>query len=122
MKFTEVEVDENFPLRKFESVNHVWEWGLTPMIFGVRIRAGMVGEIGCELDYCAGADLNYVMLWLGFISAIMSMLPEEVTPQTLNSLFPKQSVEPLSNDQQCMDKLFKLAATLRDTEGATNYY
>lgn len=57
MKFTKTEPNENFFYR-WVSENNIWEVGFTQMLFGVRVRAGKVGDIGCELDYCAGADLT----------------------------------------------------------------
>jgi hypothetical protein len=125
MTFHEAEPDENFPIRKFESTNHTWEWGLTPMLFGVRVRAGLVGSMACEVDYCCGPGSDEQMLWLGFLSGLMLQLPESITPAELTKLLPRQTVKPLSLDKECQEKLFKLAEhlaanSIRDNQGCAS--
>ena len=112
MKFSEVETEENFPIVKFESENKVWEWGLTPMGFGVRVRVGQVGWPCVEIDYCAGPDVADQMFWLGCITAIMHGLPENITARALCDLFPRQTIKPMRLDKECQEKLFELGQTV----------
>jgi hypothetical protein len=112
MRFHEVEPDENFPLRKFESTGKRWEWGLAPMLFGVRVRVGQVGWPVCEVDYCCGPNSDEQSFWLGFISGLMMQLPEAITPRELCDLFPRQKIKPISLDKDCQEALFQLAETL----------
>ncbi len=37
MRIREVEVNENYPIRRFQSEGGLWEWGIRPMLFGYRV-------------------------------------------------------------------------------------
>jgi hypothetical protein len=114
LKWESVEADENFPHRKLRSLpNGDWEYGLTPMIFGIRIRLAKREAIGCVIDYCTGADLDQTYLWFGFITALLFMLPEDTSESEMATLFPKQTIKPLKEDKECQRGLFALAKTLR---------
>jgi len=115
MKIREVEVNENYPIRRFQSEGGLWEWGIRPMLFGFRVTIGqcespVLGVATIEADYCCGPELTSAMLWLGFISAILHQLPEEITAPELNRLFPKQRIKPLYEDPDCRAALEELAA------------
>lgn len=56
MQFTKTEPNINF-FQRLVSENEIWEVGFTQMLFGVRVRASIVGNGWCTLDYCAGDDL-----------------------------------------------------------------
>jgi hypothetical protein len=105
--------DENFPAAHLVSAPAGrWELGLVPMLFGVRVRVGLVGDLGPELDYCAGAERTMQMLLLGLITGYMACLPEEVTRYDLRALFPVQHKRPMDQDKECMGKLLELATVI----------
>lgn len=107
MKFTKTEPNENF-FSRWVSENNIWEVGFTQMLFGVRVRAGKVGDIGCELDYCAGADLVWQMQLLIVIITALEKLPESTTCKEMQLIFPIQNIKPIKNDKNCWLKLKKL--------------
>ena len=117
MNFESVEPDENYPIRKCRSLPEgKWELGLTPMMFGVRIRASPPGSYGCSLDYCCGSDQDQIYFWFGFVMALFLMLPEDITQSELERLFPHQNVKPISLDKQLQSNLHELARILRKRE------
>jgi hypothetical protein len=118
MWFDCTEVDENFPLARFisEPLGR-WEWGLVPMLFGTRIRVGLVGDGGPTLDYCCGSNRDEWFLFLGLISGHMMWLPEEITPQELLAIFPVQHKRPLDQDPVCREKLLALGSILERMYG-----
>ena len=107
MRFTKTEPNENF-FSRWVSENSIWEVGFTQMLFGVRVRAGKVGDIGCELDYCAGADLTWQMQLLIVIMTALEKLPESTTSKEIQLIFPIQNIKPIKNDNFCWLKLKKL--------------
>ena len=114
MHFESVEPDENYPIHKLRSQpNGNWELGLTPMIFGVRIRASLVGAMGCSLDYCCGDDPDQIYLWFGFVTALFFMLPEDISQNEVEKLFPRQTIKPIRLDEKLKTNLHKLAKHLR---------
>jgi hypothetical protein len=117
VKIREVETNENYPVRRFQSEGGVWEWGIRPMLFGFRVTIGqcespVLGMPTIEADYCTGPEIESALLWCGFISAIMLQLREDLPAPALNRLFPRQTVKPLYNDPACTKSLEELAEHL----------
>jgi hypothetical protein len=54
MNFNPAEPNENF-FQRWISEEGRWEIGFYRVIFGVRVRLGLVGADGVILDYCAAA-------------------------------------------------------------------
>lgn len=113
MKLVRAPDDENFPLAHLQSAPAGrWELGLVPMLFGVRVRVGLVGELGPELDYCAGADHAMQFLLLGLLSGYLLRLPEEISRYDLRALFPIQHKRPMVEDKECWGKILNLAEVI----------
>ncbi len=111
MKFHQIAPDENYSVLKLTSENGVWELGLTQMIFGVRVRAGVRGDGWCPVDYCGGADRCFVAALLSVITGILETFPEEVTPSEIQKLLPTYERKPISDDP-CWEKLRALRMKL----------
>jgi hypothetical protein len=112
MIFLETEPDENFPLRKFLSEGGRWELGLTPMMFGVRVRLGVAGNPWCTLDYCAGPKPADQFFLLGIVAGICFWLAEETSEIDLQRVFPRQTIKPMSEDKECFQSLLELGEKL----------
>jgi hypothetical protein len=110
MKFTAVQPDENYPLCRAVSETGRWELGLVPMIYGVRVRAGLVGDGGCTVDYCAGADRGVQTRLLALVHAILCGQPEGLTHEALRVLLPTYARRPINLDPVCWGRLCELAA------------
>lgn len=117
MMFETVEPDINFPIyRKRSLPAGLWEIGLTPMLFGVRVRMGQTDSTFVVLDYCIGPVMDIQFLWFGIICGICSYLPEEISENRLRALFPHQTIKPLALDPECVESLFTLRDRLREAE------
>lgn len=113
MTFVRVTADENFPLVKFATASGRWELGLSPALFGVRVRAGVPAEQFLAIDYCAGADFIFQMRVLECVLNILSSLPETVRASEVKSFMPSHARTPIDG-QPCWRRLQKMeAAALR---------
>jgi hypothetical protein len=110
--------DKNSGLYKRKtSSDGVYEIGIYPVIFGFRIRAGFVGRMWCELDYCAGADLTMINLLYNIVVTIMSKRIEQ--NENPFAGFPKQDVKPMINDPECLQKMMELFKDYKIEEAVT---
>lgn len=98
MKFNEAERTENFPLKRFVSEVGRWELGFYPVIFGVRLRMGVVGDPWVDVDYCCGANFGFQRALLLCILTLLADVDEQITPAELNRILPAGEIKPLFND------------------------
>jgi hypothetical protein len=114
MNFKKSEADENYQIARWVSENNVWEIGLNPVIFGIRVVGGRVGS-GCySINYCAANDKMFALQVLVTVFRIMVLLPESTTARELEDLLPKYDVKPINLDP-CWENLQELAAKLEET-------
>ncbi len=104
MNFQPVNPDANYFIR-FASETGRWECGLTRMLFGVRVRAGVAGTGGCVVDYCAGADRVFMFELLLVVVEILEALPESTTEAELSAMLPGHTVKPINQDPACWPQL-----------------
>lgn len=97
MKFTPAPPDEGYMLR-FVSEGGAWEVGLGPVMYGIRVRAGRVGDGYYAVDLCGGADQFFTAQLLASVTIVLEALPEHVTPGAVHDLFPTYCVRPLHKD------------------------
>lgn len=123
-KFTELPDNEDMIFRQ---VRENIEIGVAPMIYGYRIRANILGEGSCWIDYCAGSDVKEVENIYSLVISIMNKRMDEFNPGSLpeqlgisNDIvirqrashtfkdFPRQNVKPMFNDFECFMKLSEM--------------
>ncbi len=109
MQFTKATSNENFPKGRWISENNVWEIGFLPVLYGVRVRLGKVGSACVDLDYCAGDNLGFALILLVTVINILEALPESITAQQIEKLFPMYEVKPIDRDPYCWRRLQELA-------------
>jgi len=114
MKFSIAPRTINFPISRFVSENGRWEIGLVPVLFGVRVRAGLVGSDWVNVDYCAGDNPAFALELLATMLEIMTWLPEEITGGQVEAMMPKYQRRPIDRDP-CWQKLQYLAESLRSS-------
>ena len=114
-KFIEAPDDENMIFRQ---VLNGLEIGVYPVMFGFRIRAGVIGDGWCDLDYCAGNDIKEVENIYSLCISIMNKritefpLADQTAPKYLANMvfqnFPIQKVKPMFNDHPCFMALAEI--------------
>lgn len=107
LKFKKTDPDQNFPILRFISEDGGYEAGLMPVLYGVRVRAGRVGDSFVFIDYCAGADKDFQMRLLGVIIDILETLPVGITPRAVQDLMPGYKRRPIDKDP-CWPALMEL--------------
>lgn len=107
LKFKLDTPNENFPLLRFLSEDGGYEVGLMPVLYGVRVRAGRVGDSFVFIDYCAGADRDFQARLLGVIIDILETLPVGITPREVQDLMPGYDIRPIDKDP-CWPTLIEL--------------
>lgn len=97
MKFTPTPPDDGY-LTRFVSESGAWEVGLGPVMYGIRVRAGRVGDGHYAVDLCGGADQFFTAQLLASVTIVLEALPEHVSPGAVYKLFPTYRVRPLHKD------------------------
>ena len=114
-KFRKADDNEGLIFRKTRKVAHLpeIEIGVFPVMFGYRVRVGMVGSWTMELDYCAGPkqeDVEQVYsLTIAILNKNMDKIKEGDFMPAITKGFPKQDVKPMFNDPDCFIALAKEA-------------
>lgn len=125
--FKDAPATENFAYRK--TCGEI-EVGLYPVMYGGwRIRAGVIGQGYCEVDYCAGSKSEDVKQLFSIIIGIITRLKtnqdrlnEKLKKENIQirillrtedivgvlRALPKQKVKPMFNDPECLLELIKL--------------
>lgn len=83
-----------------------YEMGIYPVMYGFRIRAGMVGDYFCLVDYCAGNDGTMVNLLYNIMFNMIKGRAAEGEYPFRN--LPYQSVKPMLSDPECLQGLVAL--------------
>lgn len=114
-QFRNVDDNENYIYRRVRKVGTLpkIEIGVYPVMFGYRIRVGMVGSWAVELDYCAGAQQEDVENIYALTMAVLNKNMNKIQPfhriRDIFEGFPRQDVKPMFNDPDCFNELTKAA-------------
>ncbi|TXH09634.1 MAG: hypothetical protein E6R03_16450 [Hyphomicrobiaceae bacterium] len=111
MNFQSAPRTENYLIRRYVSEHGRWEVGLSPVLFGVRVRASLVGEAWCDVDYCAGDDWAFAAELLATVVIILESFPESVSGREVNRALPQWHARPINKDD-CWPKLQAMAAEI----------
>lgn len=111
MNFKRAIPTENYMFARFVSENGRWELGLTPVLFGVRVRAGLAGECWCDVDYCAGDDPGFAFELLATMVIILESFPESASGREVSRALPEWKRRPINKDD-CWPKLKAMAAKI----------
>ncbi len=101
----------------FRKTRDIIEIGIYPVIYGYRVRAGVIGDGYVYLDYCAGADQKQVENIYSMVETIinsrMNMMKPDMSKNEKSGfifkVFPKQNRKPMFNDPECFVELAKLS-------------
>ena len=82
------------------------EIGVFRVMYGYRVRAGYVDSLGCELDWCAGADMKD--LWYLFNVALSILSQRDSGPACFDGIPRFSQVKPYYNDAEFVAELVRL--------------
>jgi hypothetical protein len=93
---------------RWVSENGVWEIGIFPVMFGKRVRAGIINSPCCVVDYCSGDDDDFLKELLVTMIIILESFDESVKEVDIERILPTYNVKPINLDP-CWAKLKKVA-------------
>lgn len=102
------------------------EMGLWPVMYGVRIRAGYVGSMSCEIDWCMGDNKAMLTIFYHLLKNYLQALPDGVAP--FAGVPGSSRIKPAWNDQAFIKELAEklnqptLTTILPDHEKRQNHY
>lgn len=111
MKFRTAQVTRELCVWAARSENNVWEVSIDRVMFGWRVHVTYVSDNCYCVDYCAGADLGWVLRLLGAVLSTMEQFDETLTSSELRDLriFPDYKVRPMALDTECWTEILKVA-------------
>jgi len=86
------------------------------VIFGVRIRGGLIGDIWHDIDLCCGSEPYFIIAMHSLYSAILEKNIAEGLPPMTN-LPPRTNIKPAFKDQFFLDWLTGLNKQLGEDYG-----
>ncbi len=89
------------------SDNNVIQVGICPMMFGYRIRAGLVGDDCYYIDWCGGSDKDAVTRLYSLAATII--FGREEGREAFRDLPPCSLVKPYVLDQAFCEKIERMA-------------
>ena len=116
MELKLVDIDPKFPIVKFVSINHKWEMGVRPVLYGVRVSGNRTSSDTYCFDYCAGNNYHFAMQLFRTMQAILMALPESITERELERMLPTFAVKPIDRDPTCWQELQRLAIELNESQ------
>lgn len=111
MEFSRTNPTPDLPILRLTSEQGRWELGLRPMLYGVRVSLGVIGDGGFCVDYCAGANAVFALELLVTMVMILRQFPEDMPWHELARQFPKYDVKPIDRDPHCWPQLQAMALT-----------
>lgn len=89
----------NYPMLRLISENDVWEMGLYPVIYGVRVSCNRIGS-GTYLKggYCCGRSPLLVMEVCLAIALILSTFDESAEEWKVDLVLPQWNLRPINRD------------------------
>lgn len=94
--------DENYLTHRMTSGRV--EIGVYRVIFGYRVRAGYVGSGFYHIDYCCGADQDWIRRVYAAVLTVLTAREE----QDAFKGFPVQTYKPMSEDYACFVSLCQM--------------
>lgn len=107
---------ENGMFRRRVSVDGKNEIGIHPVLFGFRIRAGIVGDYGVKIDYCCQADPKLIQLVYNCVQAIMKTRVASGEPVFKDFPVPENK---LYNDLHAITELVKMMIACDKSDAIT---
>ena len=104
---------ENGMFRRKVSDDGKYEIGIHPVLFGFRIRAGRVGDMGCRIDYCCQTDKALIKLVYNCVQSVIQTRVARNEPVFDNFPVPENK---LYNDPLALTELIQMTIDAEEIE------
>lgn len=111
MRFSLAPTTPDLDILRVVSETGRWEVGIWRVMFGLRVRALVDGEV--PVDYCGGKVVEQVHEVYALVTDILTALPESVSGDEVHALMPGFEQKPVHKDFTCVPQLRALAARAR---------
>lgn len=81
------------------------EMGIYPVLYGMRVRAGFIGQPAVRVDWCCGAN-QLTLEWA--YTAVRQVLEEKAGPDVFNNIPLTSKIKPIYNDADFVLKVSQL--------------
>lgn len=115
------EPSNDYPIIRFTSENELWEAGVYPVMFGVRVSANPTKETTyAKGGYCCGVDSNLTLMTLLAVIQWVEEEDESIELYEMESILPDWSSRPISKDRGVLDIILEKASMQRNRTGLKN--
>lgn len=94
MIFSRTEPNREYRSLRFISNDGIWELGLSPYQYGIRLRMGRAGRPPSVVDFCLGHDTAIYSPALLAVMKLLEQLPESASEKEIDALFPWAGTRP----------------------------
>lgn len=94
MTFSRVEPSSDYRALRLLSETGLWEIGLSPYQYGVRLRMGLAGRPPSVIDFCLGYETEIYSPILLAVMKRLEGLDESAAAQEIDGLFPWAGTRP----------------------------
>lgn len=94
MEFNVAENRHEFLYRETDE-SGIYEIGICPVIFGFRVKGGLVKGVQYEIDWCAGNSREMI---IGLFASLKIIMRERTVSQGFTGLPIRSEVKPFFND------------------------
>lgn len=94
MIFRRTEPSHDYRSLRFLSDTGIWELGLSPYQYGIRLRMGFSGRPPSVIDFCLGHDATIYSPALLAVMKLLEQVPESASEKEIDALFPWAGTRP----------------------------
>lgn len=84
---------------RLESETGRWTIALYPVIYGIRVQAGLTNQEGFALDVCCGDRRSDIVLVYAVVKCWLEGFPEEVSDERVRAVWPRFPIKPVTLNQ-----------------------
>jgi hypothetical protein len=119
MRFTPCPRDLTYTgnIQSWQSETGVYQLRFNRVIFGYRVQlmaqSDYSDEWGVVGDYCAGASVEWMEIIHLLMQKILLRVPESTHRHKLETIWPRHTARPMSQDMKCLAQLVDLAGGIK---------
>ena len=97
---------------RLESETGKWTIALKPVMYGVRVNAGLTNAGSFELDVCCGDERTKIAEILVLITFWLEQFPESIPPREIGRQFPYFEIKPVFKNPEWQDFVSSIKSDL----------